>query len=320
MFGVDQGSFDADGKNAIAQVGTDVDFEVEITLGDGATNLALHDAMTNLSYNKDAKAYIRTTTGEGDDATVTDTEIASTNYTDKATPDTGDTLTITFNDTYIESLASGTVIVVKYSGKVTSDALSTTPGKNSATVTYGDNNKTTVSEVKVYNAKITVTKTDGDGAALAGAGFVVKNASNQYYKLTPAAAAQDATVTWYTLANGETLEQAIAAGKVTELTTTETSNVVAFTGLANGTYTLIESTVPEGYNPAADSTFTINAATADGALTTANLEQTSTVVNNEGSELPSTGGIGTTIFYIIGAILVIGAGVVLVTRRRMNAN
>ena len=42
------------------------------------------------------------------------------------------------------------------------------------------------------------------------------------------------------------------------------------------------------------------------------------VVNNAGTELPSTGGMGTTIFYIIGAILVIGAGVVLVTRRRMN--
>ena len=44
------------------------------------------------------------------------------------------------------------------------------------------------------------------------------------------------------------------------------------------------------------------------------------VENNKGVELPATGGIGTTIFYIIGAILVIGAGVVLVTRRRMNAN
>ena len=45
-----------------------------------------------------------------------------------------------------------------------------------------------------------------------------------------------------------------------------------------------------------------------------------TVQNQQGAVLPSTGGIGTTIFYIIGAILVIGAGVVLVTRRRMNAN
>jgi LPXTG-motif cell wall-anchored protein len=44
------------------------------------------------------------------------------------------------------------------------------------------------------------------------------------------------------------------------------------------------------------------------------------VVNNKGTELPSTGGIGTTLFYVIGAILVLGAGILLVTRRRMNAN
>ena len=44
-----------------------------------------------------------------------------------------------------------------------------------------------------------------------------------------------------------------------------------------------------------------------------------TVVNQQGQELPSTGGIGTTIFYVVGAILVIGAGVVLITRRRMDA-
>jgi len=43
------------------------------------------------------------------------------------------------------------------------------------------------------------------------------------------------------------------------------------------------------------------------------------VVNLAGTELPSTGGIGTTIFYVVGAILVIGAGVVLITKRRMEA-
>ena len=89
---------------------------------------------------------------------------------------------------------------------------------------------------------------------------------------------------------------------------------LSFTGLANGTYTLIEKTVPAGYNKAADSTFTV----AEHNYTAANLEQTAEVTNNSGSELPATGGIGTTIFYIIGAILVIGAGVVLVTRRRMR--
>ena len=49
-------------------------------------------------------------------------------------------------------------------------------------------------------------------------------------------------------------------------------------------------------------------------------ESSSEIVNTKGVELPSTGGIGTTIFYVVGAVLILGAGVILVTRRRVNAN
>ena len=42
------------------------------------------------------------------------------------------------------------------------------------------------------------------------------------------------------------------------------------------------------------------------------------VVNKSGSTLPETGGIGTTIFYVLGSLLVVGAGVVLITRKRMG--
>ena len=82
-------------------------------------------------------------------------------------------------------------------------------------------------------------------------------------------------------------------------------------GLANGSYYFEETEAPEGFNK-------LTARTDATTITDANA--TIRVTNQSGTELPSTGGIGTTIFYIIGAILVIGAGVVLVTRRRMNAN
>jgi len=59
--------------------------------------------------------------------------------------------------------------------------------------------------------------------------------------------------------------------------------------------------------------------TLDGTTLT-NVSDAFDVVNQSGSVLPSTGGIGTTIFYIIGAVLVLGAGILLVTRRRMKAN
>jgi LPXTG-motif cell wall-anchored protein len=219
-------------------------------------------------------------------------------YTIKATPDTGDTLTITFAD----GIAENTKITIKYVGTVNSDALTVDTGKNTARVDYGDensNNHTPDSETNVYNAKFTVTKKDGKDQPLAGAGFVVKNADNKYYK-------KDGTVvSWVT-----------DIAQATEYTSNASGVVESFTGLVDGTYTLVEKTVPSGYNKAADSTFTI----AASDYTAANLVQTAEVINNKGAELPSTGGIGTTIFYVIGAILVLGAGILLVTRRRMNAN
>ena len=101
----------------------------------------------------------------------------------------------------------------------------------------------------------------------------------------------------------------------TEYTSDAEGKVTAFTGLANGEYTLIENTVPAGYNKAADVNFTVAANTYEAE----NLEQNATVVNQVGSTLPSTGGMGTTIFYILGGLLTVGALVLLVTKKRMTA-
>ena len=120
---------------------------------------------------------------------------------------------------------------------------------------------------------------------------------------------------------------------------------VTFTGLAAGDYKLVESVVPAGYNKIADITFTVtfdyeeikdtegkvtgykgafgtkDVLPAGNTITVgADNKLAMNIVNRKGTELPSTGGIGTTIFYLVGAMLVIGAGVVLVTRRRMDAH
>lgn len=229
----------------------------------------------------------------------------------------GDTITVSFDNDWLAALADDTKITITYSATVTSDALTVDAANNTATLDYGDGHTTESDTVKVYNAKFTVTKQDGDGKALSGAGFVIKNATGKYYKLNPAteaveddpateedesAAATNASISWV-----DSIDAA------TEYTSDAQGAVTAFTGLVDGTYTLVEKTVPEGYNKAADSTFTI----AAGDYTQSNLEQASTVVNEAGSVLPSTGGMGTTIFYVVGAILVIGTGILLVTRRRM---
>lgn len=112
-----------------------------------------------------------------------------------------------------------------------------------------------------------------------------------------------------------------------------------FKGLGEGTYTLTETFTPAGYNTIEPITFTIKFTRPTDEVTTgeekcswsisgwdeANNGYNSTlgifnsdIVNKSGSTLPSTGGIGTTIFYVIGGILVVGAGILLITKRRMR--
>ena len=87
------------------------------------------------------------------------------------------------------------------------------------------------------------------------------------------------------------------------------------------TYYLEEIKAPAGYN-ILTSRVAVQMESADHPATVENNKYVSggvEVVNQRGAELPSTGGIGTTIFYVIGAIRVIGAGILLVTRRRMSS-
>ena len=277
-------SYDADGKKALAQVGTQVEFTATITVGKGQIGYEFNDTMTSgLTYVVDS---------------LTVTGIPAAGYTATAS---GQSIKVGFDDDEIAKLAQGAEIVLTYKATITENALNDDPEKNTATISYGNNGQYTSepSVTEVYNAQFTVTKQDGEEEPLAGAGFVIANADNKYYKL------DNGVVTWV-----DSIEDA------DEHVSDAQGAVAAFTGLANGTYTLVEKTVPAGYNKAADQNFTV----AEHDCTATNLKQTAKAINTAGSVLPSTGGIGTTIFYIIGAILVIGAGVVLVTRRRMNAN
>ena len=121
--------------------------------------------------------------------------------------------------------------------------------------------------------------------------------------------------------NGDGTYTYFAGGDVTTLDMTENTTIVV-KGLDNSwDYTLKETKVPDGYNQAADvdiagSSLTKVTEDVDTSIASTDLFK-ETVVNNQGTELPSTGGMGTTMFYVIGAILMAGAGVVLVTRRRM---
>jgi fimbrial isopeptide formation D2 family protein/LPXTG-motif cell wall-anchored protein len=112
--------------------------------------------------------------------------------------------------------------------------------------------------------------------------------------------------------------------------TVDSNGLVRFDGLGEGTYTIKETTTPAGYNTMNDMTVTVgfNADnTPKWSVTSGSgtYDQTEgiikvTIENNKGTELPSTGGIGTTIFYIVGGVMVAGAVVFLLTKRRIAGN
>lgn len=286
--GVSTGSFDAAGKNAIAQVGSTVSYTATVKVVAGQKNYVFHDKMgTGLTYNNDAAV----------------TGITADQYTIKPTPDAGDTLTITFAD----GIAVNTVITIKYSATVNSSALTVDYANNTASVSYGDGNASSSvpEDPKVYTAGISAMKYDGnnteattDDTPLPEAGFKLKNSEGKFYKLA------NGVVTWVAEADGDEHVSG-TDGKVAE-----------FTGLGSGTYTLVETTVPSGYNKAADQDITIGNAKPDP--TQADLHKTTDFFNNKGTVLPSTGGIGTTIFYVLGSLLVVGCGIVLISRKRMQ--
>lgn len=301
--GVTDGDLNADGKKALAQVGTTVNYKATITIGKGAEGYVFHDDMGS------GLELVTTTIDVDDNDDKVDKPVSGTDYT-LSTNTKDDTIYIEFDNKYIGKLAEGKVITISYDATVTSDALTynSENGKNTASLDYGHStgtNSTPTKKTEVHNAKLTVTKVEPiEGSTkefkpLAGAGFVLKNAAGKFY--------QKDTSTGKLIVNWVEAEK-----DATELLTTEASNILEFTGLPNGTYTLIEKTIPGGYNQAPNEEFTV----AGGDYTQLNLEKATTVVNNKGLELPSTGGMGTVAFAVVGLIVMAGAAITLIIKKR----
>ena len=279
---------------------------------------------------------------------------AGTDYTFAASPADGNDFELTINllkakagtdpVEYEAKYTYNDAIEIKYTATV-NDAAVSKIDNNHATLTYNNDPKdsskkdtTPPVEVKTYSSKVIIEKVDGANKStkLANAKFVLRAktlgtatgdshetdlAAGKYYKYTAGTAAsgdQAATasdVSWVKVAS----EKAADLAQDTSITvvTTDANGAAQFDGLEDGVYELIEVEAPDGYNLLTTPTeVTIAGSDSDETLLTVKAE----VENNSGTQLPSTGGIGTTIFYIIGAILVLGAGILLVTRRRMNAN
>ena len=108
-------------------------------------------------------------------------------------------------------------------------------------------------------------------------------------------------------------------GTVTEITTDATGKFT-IKGLDADTYYLTETAAPAGYNKLAGPVTIVigENGVVNGTTEAPQGVDEVKVLNQSGAELPSTGGIGTTIFYVLGGVLVVGAAVLLVTKKRME--
>lgn len=231
----------------------------------------------------------------------------------------GNGFTVTIPVMNSETVHAGDAIAITYTATVNENAANVgiVGNANSATLTYSNNPFISTETVtnppvvtKVYTEKIVITKVDGEDndVTLQGVKFVLKNSAGKYYALD-----ENGAVEWV-----DAIEDA-------KEVTTDADGVAEFFGLKDGTYYVHETETIEGYNMLTEDVTVTVAYAEDGTLTDAEAEDVPptgvlvTIANFAGTALPSTGGIGTTIFYAVGAALVLGAGVLLVTKRRMSA-
>lgn len=250
----------------------------------------------------------------------TGTKIDASNYTVVTNLADGCTFEIVFDDLKnIPSVTAKSIITVTYESTLNGNAVLGAQGNvNTAKLEYSNNPRgngtgtTPWDNVIVFTYKVVVNKVDQDNNPLVGAQFTLtkktKNGTDVVKTMTI-----DSSETQFTLS-----------------------------GLDDGEYTLTETVTPAHYNTISPITFTVNAdhtitweterrediltslsgdkkvgeitftsSKTDGTLTT-------NVINNIGTTLPGTGGIGTTIFYVIGGGLMVAAAILLITKKRME--
>ncbi len=305
---VQEDSNDSWGDKNDADISQTVNFKTTVHAKPGAQDYVVHDKMSDgLTFG----SAISVKVGDTALAEGTDYNVVSTGLTD------GCTFHVVFTQKYLNTITTDTDIAIEYTATLNENAIVGSPGNENETwLDYGDGSHTEHDKTTTYTWELPIYKyTKGENNAqtpLAGAEFVL-----------------------YKTVDGKNMYAQVVNGKPTGWTETKanaatltsgTDGKVRVEGLDADTYYLEETKAPAGYNKlSAPVTVVIShTVSADGKTMTNTIEQGEATItqveieNKTGTELPSTGGMGTTLFYALGSVLVIGAGVLLVTRRRMS--
>ena len=310
-------------------IGDKVPFKLTGTVSDKYDNYktyyyAFHDKMDDtLQFNSNSVV-----------VKINGNEIDKSKYTLNTTTSDGCTFEVIFNDLKTVSPTKPENVTVEYTATLKDPAKLGSEGNfNKGKLEFNNNpyyegegkpekpGETPWDEVVVFTYKLIANKTDGQGNALAGAGFTLykfDKDTNAYVKV-----------------------KEIEAGKTTKF---------EFTGADAGKYKLVETTVPDGYNKADDLVFEVkgtyeavnktdplkaptltkleifdekgNSITGEDKVFTTNLAAgtaTTNIKNLTGSELPSTGGMGTTVLYAAGTLMILAAAAFLVMKKKAES-
>lgn len=299
-----------------ADIGQKVEFKTTITAQAGAQNYVLHDKMSNgLTFDANSVSVSLKKNGQ-EQTTLTNTN--NKNYVLKTSGlDETCTFHIEFTKALCDSLSADDQIIVSYSAILNENAVIKGSGNTNETwLKYGNGTDTAHSTTTTKTYEIPVfkyAKKDNGEKGLAGAKFTLY--SDKDCK-KPISLVEEADKNVYHRATTDESDNSTIT-KIIEITTDNTG-IFRITGLDADTYYLTETEAPKGYNKLA-SPITIVIA-EDGKVTSNGSEVTTVNVENKtGTLLPSTGGMGTTIIYMAGAILVIASGIVLVSKKKSKA-
>ena len=309
-------------------IGDDVPFKLTGTVSDKYDNYktyyyAFHDKMDDtLLFNADSVV-----------VKINDTVVEKSKYTLVTSPKDKCTFEVVFNDLKKVSPTKPEKVTVEYTARLQGNAHLGSEGNfNRGKLEFNNNpyyegegkpetSETPWDKVVVFTYKLIANKTDGDGKALAGAGFALykfDKDKNKYVKV-----------------------EEIPAG---------TTTTFAFTGADAGKYKLVETTVPDGYNKADDLVFEVkgtyeavstknpleaptltdlvildangHSITGEDKVFTTNLKDgtaTTNIKNLPGSSLPETGGMGTTVLYAAGTLMILAAAAFLVMKKKAES-
>ena len=294
------------GEENTAEIGQTVEFRSTIGAKPGAESYVLHDVMS-AGLTLDPDSIQATGLTKGQDANTGDYHVVTTGLND------GCTFEVVFHQSYLDTITTDTDIVVTYNAVVNENAVIAGDGNSNKTqLKFGEDSdyESTWDETKTYTFKVDVVKTDEDNKVLDGAQFKLYDAKTGGNEI---ALVQESAGVYRLAKDGKT-----GVGYITTV-----GGQLEIKGFdANTNYYLEETKAPDGYHKLP--------ARVEIAVKEANLEASVSndtwqsggvhIVNKTGDLLPGTGGMGTTIFYVVGGAIVIAAAATLVYRKHAESN